>query len=209
MAVLAASTARGRGKAAALLAAAGMVLLVLTAAGSVGAQGLLTGGGGPMVELLLIDPAELGLPALPEMLVLQGGGGFGRHQAWRVGGYGAAGQTAPTGDGPSFSLSYGGIHAAYLPGAQGAFPAVTPRTSLGVLFGLGMASLQHGPQPERLAFLLFRPEAAIEFGLGQLGTAQVGVTYTFPIPMGSSAALGDLRAIQRPGFRIGLIFGGF
>src|SRR5690606_28815527 len=101
MAVLAASTARGRGKAAALLAAAGMVLLVLTAAGSVGAQGLLTGGGGPMVELLLIDPAELGLP---EMLVLQGGGGFGRHQAWRVGGYGAAGQTAPTGDGPSFSL---------------------------------------------------------------------------------------------------------
>ena len=47
MAVLAASTAHGRGKAAALLAAAGIVLLVLTAAGSVGPRGSSPVGAGP------------------------------------------------------------------------------------------------------------------------------------------------------------------
>lgn len=170
---------------------------------------LLTGGGGPTMELFLIDPNQFGASGLPEMMVLQGGGGFGRYQAWRVGGYGAAGQTTPNKAGESLSVSYGGIHAAYLPGAQGAFPTVSPRTSIGALFGMGMVTLQRAANSERLAFLLFRPEAAVEFGLGQLGTVQVGVTYTFPIPMGSGQALGDLRGIQRPGFRIGLVFGGF
>lgn len=183
-------------------------VLLLILASPVSAQ-VLTGGGGPTMELLLINPDELDVAGLPEMMVLQGGGGFGRYQAWRVGGYGAAGQTASPDAGESLSLTYGGIHAAYLPGAQGAFPTASPRTSIGALFGLGMATLQRSNDPERLAFLLFRPEAAIEFGLGQLGTVQVGVTYTFPIPMGTSTALGDLRGIQRPGFRVGLVFGGF
>lgn len=188
-----------------------LAVLLLLPALPVGAQGtpLLTGGGGPTMELFLLDPGELGAADLPEMMVLQGGGGFGRYQAWRVGGYGAAGQTAPNKAGESFSLTYGGIHAAYLPGAQGAFPTASPRTSLGALFGLGMATLQRATDSERQAFLLFRPEAAIEFGLGQLGTVQVGVTYTFPIPMGTSSSLGDLRGIQRPAFRLGLVFGGF
>lgn len=185
-----------------------LIALALPAAAQVGTP-LLTGGGGPTMELFLIDPSQFGVGGLPEMMVLQGGGGFGRYQAWRVGGYGAAGQTTPNTAGESFSLSYGGIHAAYLPGGQGTFPAVSPRTSIGVLFGMGIATLQRAASPDRLAFLLFRPEAAIEFGLGQLGTVQVGVTYTFPIPLGSGEALGDLRGIQRPGFRLGLVFGGF
>ncbi|WP_068140528.1 hypothetical protein [Limnochorda pilosa] len=172
---------------------------------------LLAGGGGPTLDVLLLDPEELsGAPGLPEMLLLQGGGGFGRYQAWRVGGSGAAGQVGAS-DGATFGLSYGGLSFAYLPGAYGALPLPSPRTSFGALFGLGAATLQPaGSEAQRLPFILFRPEATAEISLGSLGTLQLGATYSFPIPLGSEdTPLGDLGAIQRPGFRLGLVFGGF
>lgn len=190
-----------------------LACLVLLATASVAAQGgapLLAGGGGPIVEVLLLDTNELEVEGLPEMVLLQGGGGFGRYQAWRVGGSGAAGQ-ATASDGTSFHLSYGGVHFAYLPGAYGALPLMAPRTSFGALFGMGTASLQKsGSSTSRLAFILFRPEATLEFPLANIGTLQLGASYAFPIPLGSGGGpLGDLQAIQRPGFRAGLVFGGF
>lgn len=193
-----------------LLLAGLFLIATASAAAQSGGAPLLAGGGGPIMELLLLDTDELEVEGLPEMVLLQGGGGFGRYQAWRVGGSGAAGQVSAP-DGTSFHLSYGGIHFAYLPGGYGALPLLAPRTSFGALFGMGAASLQtSGGSTSTLAFILFRPEATLEFPVANIGTLQVGASYAFPIPLGSDGGpLGDLRAIQSPGFRIGLIFGGF